>query len=206
MLLKNLVILREENKRMLLKHTFCPCVLKSWIKSRLLEYWIDQDRVYIFVLFPLKKKIPLLGALPWLVCWQIYENGKWLRWDVTQLKQQQKPSHRRNHSTPHAKSRHCSVPRSRASLGTVLPHHSTHIQAAHWLAVCLLAKPLANKLVSAWGYPQRLGRLISPGSLLATINEKLISWPCYGKRESVPSTILHTEWRYLKKYISVLEK
>jgi len=66
----------------------------------------------------------------------------------------------------------CSQEGARPPLGpSPLTTDSTHIQAAHCLAVCLLAKPLANKLVSAWGYSQRLGWLISPISLLATINE-----------------------------------
>lgn len=87
-LLRNLVILPDEKERMLLKHTFWPCVLKSWIKSRLLEYWMNQDRVYVFVVFPLKKN----KFLSFVLCpglgqrWQICENSKWSRWDATRLK------------------------------------------------------------------------------------------------------------------------
>lgn len=65
--------------------------------------------------------------------------------------------------------------------------HTSSRQPAAWLCLSFLAKPWVNKLrviPSAWGYLQRLARLIvTPGSLPVTVSEgrELVSGPCHVK-------------------------
>lgn len=83
--------------------------------------------------------------------------------------------------------------------------HTSSRQPAAWLCLSFLAKPWVNKLrviPSAWGYLQRLARLIvTPGSLPVTVSEgrELLSGPCHIKTGSVPSADLHGQFQEIFK-------